>query len=160
MHRHTIRYCKHSIGITLALQYLFGSELISDRLYFYLHFNNEYYMVSYWIKCIWRPPSLSELTPMIFSIGLTHLGSEASIYTISFNIWCFRFIYDGPVIELLHIFNLYLWFDIMASYFKANWSWKGYGIQRQHRNYVYNIKITLYTVWILIRFIHEWICNI
>ena len=29
----------------------------------------------------WRPPSLSELTPMIFNAGLTHLGSEASIYS-------------------------------------------------------------------------------
>ena len=28
---------------------------------------------------IWRPPSLSELTPIIFITGLTHLGSEASI---------------------------------------------------------------------------------
>ena len=28
---------------------------------------------------IWRPPSLSELTPMISNMGLTHLGSEASI---------------------------------------------------------------------------------
>ena len=27
---------------------------------------------------IWRPPSLSELTPMISNKGLTHLGSEAS----------------------------------------------------------------------------------
>ena len=25
---------------------------------------------------IWRPPSLSELTPMIFNMGLTHLGSR------------------------------------------------------------------------------------
>ena len=30
---------------------------------------------------IWSPPSLSELTPMIFNAGLTHLGSEASIYS-------------------------------------------------------------------------------
>ena len=30
---------------------------------------------------IWRPPSLSELTPMLFNMGLTHLGSETSIYT-------------------------------------------------------------------------------
>ena len=29
----------------------------------------------------WRPPSLSELTPIVFNTGLTHLGSEASIYT-------------------------------------------------------------------------------
>ena len=27
----------------------------------------------------WRPPSLSELTPIIFNTGLTHLASEASI---------------------------------------------------------------------------------
>ena len=26
----------------------------------------------------WRPPSLSELTPMVFNTGLTQLGSEAS----------------------------------------------------------------------------------
>ena len=31
---------------------------------------------------IWRPPSQSELTPMIFNIGLTHSGSEASICSI------------------------------------------------------------------------------
>ena len=29
---------------------------------------------------IWRPPSLSEITPMDFNTWLTHLGSEASIY--------------------------------------------------------------------------------
>ena len=29
---------------------------------------------------IWRSPSLSELTPYSISLGLTHLGSEASIY--------------------------------------------------------------------------------
>ena len=27
-------------------------------------------------ECIWRPPRLSELTPMIFDTGLTHLGLE------------------------------------------------------------------------------------
>ena len=31
---------------------------------------------------IWRPPSQSELTSMIFNTGLTPLGSEASIYSI------------------------------------------------------------------------------
>ena len=31
---------------------------------------------------IWRPPSLGELTLMIFNMGLTHLGSEASIYIL------------------------------------------------------------------------------
>ena len=29
---------------------------------------------------IWELPSQSELTPMIFDTGLTHLGTEASIY--------------------------------------------------------------------------------
>ena len=40
-------------------------------------------------KCIiiWRPPSLSELTQMIFNKGLTHLGSEASIYHFYSIIW-------------------------------------------------------------------------
>ena len=28
----------------------------------------------------WRPPSLSELTPIKFNTGLTHLGLEASIF--------------------------------------------------------------------------------
>ena len=31
------------------------------------------------LQYIWRPPSLSELTPMIFNMGLTQLGLEASI---------------------------------------------------------------------------------
>ena len=29
---------------------------------------------------IWKSPSLSELTPMLFNTGLAHLGSEASIF--------------------------------------------------------------------------------
>ena len=32
------------------------------------------YCVCIAVKC--RPPSLSELTPMVFNTGLTHLGSE------------------------------------------------------------------------------------
>ena len=32
------------------------------------------------VKYIWRPPSLSKLTPMIFESGLTHIGSDASIF--------------------------------------------------------------------------------
>ena len=31
----------------------------------------------------WKPPSLSELTLMIFNTGLTHLVLEASIYNLS-----------------------------------------------------------------------------
>ena len=32
-------------------------------------------------NAIWMPPGLSELTPMIFNVGLTitHLGLEASV---------------------------------------------------------------------------------
>ena len=33
------------------------------------------------INHIWRPPRLSELTPMIFNLGLTHLGLEDSTYS-------------------------------------------------------------------------------
>ena len=29
------------------------------------------------MKINWRPPSLSELTPVIYDMGLTHLGYEA-----------------------------------------------------------------------------------
>ena len=32
-----------------------------------------------WVKDRWRPLSLSELTPIIFNMMLTHLGLEASI---------------------------------------------------------------------------------
>ena len=33
---------------------------------------------------IWRPPSLSELTPYCISLGLTHLGSEGSNLTVKY----------------------------------------------------------------------------
>ena len=32
------------------------------------------------LNIIWRPPSQSELTTMIFDMGLTHIGSEAPIW--------------------------------------------------------------------------------
>ena len=36
-----------------------------------------------------RPPSLSELTPIIFNMELTHLGSETSIYySIYIKLFC------------------------------------------------------------------------
>ena len=31
------------------------------------------------LNITWRPPSLSELTSMVFNTGLTHLASDASI---------------------------------------------------------------------------------
>ena len=50
-----------------------------DDLKWYQRYNlNKLYD---FFRHIWRPPSLSELTPMIFNTGLTHLGSEASIYS-------------------------------------------------------------------------------
>ena len=39
------------------------------------------------VSYIWRPPSLSESTPVVFNTGLTHLDFEASnlfIYSILF----------------------------------------------------------------------------
>ena len=30
------------------------------------------------LRLIWKSPILSELTPIVFNTGLTHLGSEAS----------------------------------------------------------------------------------
>ena len=38
-----------------------------------------------YLHTIWRPPSLSELTPYLIQLGLTHLGSEASIYIIEYS---------------------------------------------------------------------------
>ena len=37
-----------------------------------------------YIRIKWRPPSLSELTPMIFNLELTHLSSEVcKLYRVS-----------------------------------------------------------------------------
>ena len=36
----------------------------------------------FWIMYCWRPPSLSELTPILFDMESTYLGSEASIYKV------------------------------------------------------------------------------
>ena len=49
------------------------------------------YILIFFNIYIWRPPSLSELTPMIFNTGLTHLGSEASNYVCIF-MYLFKFI--------------------------------------------------------------------
>ena len=40
--------------------------------------------IEIYIKSVfnWRPPSLNELTPIIFDTEMTHLGSEASNLTI------------------------------------------------------------------------------
>ena len=41
--------------------------------------NSEYYSRICEVRYIWMPPILSELTPIVYFIKLTHLGSEASI---------------------------------------------------------------------------------
>ena len=43
---------------------------------------NNFLRIYFSIEDKWRPPSLSELTPMILDMGLTHLGSKASKYRI------------------------------------------------------------------------------
>ena len=44
----------------------------------------------------WRPPRLSELTPMISNTGLTHLGSEASNYIYE------NLAKNAKLIEIIH----------------------------------------------------------
>ena len=51
----------------------------------WIHYCNQFCIkiraIQTWFtEYIWRPPSLSELIQMISNTGLTHLGSEASIY--------------------------------------------------------------------------------
>ena len=54
---------------------------------------------------IWRPPRLSELTPILFHMELTHLGSEASIYSLKIsllpNIFQFKLFTTTRVITYL-----------------------------------------------------------
>ena len=59
---------------------------------------------------IWRPWSLSELTTMIINMGLTYLGSEASIYT-SDN--ASNFVID---ILVMNLTNSFLFFFQMIRY--------------------------------------------
>ena len=42
---------------------------------------DHFFVVHIKINNIFKPPSLSELTPMILDMDLTHLGSEASIFS-------------------------------------------------------------------------------
>ena len=58
----------------------------------------------------WRPPSLSELTPMIFDMRITHLGLEASNLNVVF---MFVFIYFYSDIKL-RLFEFGLIFDILS----------------------------------------------
>ena len=46
-------------------------------------------MGSIYCNNIWRPQSLSELTPYQKPLGLTHLGSEASKYSQSSSVYTY-----------------------------------------------------------------------
>ena len=70
-----------------VFSYNLGNLLFSQNLrlnykskpIFLYQYDYKYYKVN------WRPPSLSDLIPMVFNTGLTHLGSEASNYTAKFS---------------------------------------------------------------------------
>ena len=53
-----------------------GNDLKQEKHIFKQNTNDSALLYKY----IWRPPSLRELTLMIFNTELTHIGSEASIY--------------------------------------------------------------------------------
>ena len=50
--------------------------------------------IDYGKKCIWRPPNLSKLTPIISYMEMTNFGSEAPIYHGNrhkeANIWSYK----------------------------------------------------------------------
>ena len=68
---------------------------------------------------IWRPPSLSELTPIIFSAGLTHLGSETSIYVVIVS-----YLVKTNAINVNILTNISNRFDNIDWEF--NWEWRYY----------------------------------
>ena len=68
----------------------------------------------------WMPPSLRELTPIIFNTELTHLGSEASIYNLSIQIMNKEKttkIIDFVVMlnKQIHINNIFLYLNSMST---------------------------------------------
>ena len=65
---------------------------------------------------ILRPPSLSELTPIIFSMRLTHLGSEISI---SLGSYIFYIICEYTMQLLLSFFYFYFYLFIILSWLSA-----------------------------------------
>ena len=65
----------------------------------------------------WMPPSLSELTTMIFNMGLTHLGSEASnIYRTkryretkaSSEEWVNPLLHEVLIVEIIESYSIYV----------------------------------------------------
>ena len=66
------------------ISFEFVFELYSAKLCLFSIFCNHDNLRSNlmtFMKAIWMPPSLSELTQMISDTGLTHLGLEASIWS-------------------------------------------------------------------------------
>ena len=79
------------LNLLVIIYYKFQLKQSNDKL----EINNSYFCKKNYIEiimirflpkqcwyniCNWRPPSLSELIPMIFNTELTHLGSETSNY--------------------------------------------------------------------------------
>ena len=54
-------------------------NMIRTKLVFILILQLSKYLTQHYK---WRPPRLSELSPVIFQMELTHFGSEASMYCI------------------------------------------------------------------------------
>ena len=76
--RYSIKKSAHNIRLTMI------SNDIALWLYHYMMYDlyQWYSYMSGFFKYIWRPPSLSELTPETLNMGLTYLGSEAYIYGV------------------------------------------------------------------------------
>ena len=85
-----VSYKNHCYKFLIKISYSFG--LFCNQMYscgiLGMNINNFWNKYACWIVFLvamssfnkWRPPSLSELTPMIFNVVLTHYGSEASKY--------------------------------------------------------------------------------
>ena len=70
-------------GIVFGKKYMIGKIKKFETIILFNNSDNSLYILHciHYRKrhMIWRPPSLSELTPVVFITGLTHFGLEASI---------------------------------------------------------------------------------
>ena len=105
----------------------------------------ELYHVDYNCRCkslihyyIWRPPSQSELTPMVFNTGLTHLGSDASIYSNAVLKYQFLIIDPDEFFRRLAVYfsNTYTVINFMVN--------KGYFIKIKVKilNFTHNLSLS------------------
>ena len=81
----------------------------------FLYFKNFFQI----LLSIGRPPSLNELTPMVFNTGLTHLSSQASIGTVCFSndfIWVFILFF----IELNYISLMAMFLESVVQVFSID----------------------------------------